>query len=295
MQAAEHVDSPDEMKNGLLCALPEEELAALLEVAEVVPIRQRQILHHWRLPMEHVYFLERGLVSVSARVDDDFVEAWLVGSDGLVGSPLLLTEDQQLPPHRRIVQVGGEAIRISAREFVTLLPALPFAHKLLRRYLQVVFFQASQFGACNAVHSVKERLARWLLVARDGLNHDELPITHEVLGQLLGVRRATVTESVEALQRASVIRTARGMIRIVDDSALRRASCTCYDLVRREYRRLIQPSRGRANVVADRGTESADGACPPLARRRILVDDGNDDQAKHHESRNKIDRLGDVG
>lgn len=248
------------MKNGLLRALPEEELAILLRTAEVVPIRPRQILHHWRLPMDHVYFIERGLVSVSARVDDNFVEAWLVGLDGFVGSPLLLTDDGQLPPHRRIVQVGGEAVRLSAREFVAVLPTLPFAHNLLRRYLQVVFFQVSQFGACNAVHPVKARLARWLLVARDGLNDDELPITHEVLGELLGVRRATVTESVDALQRAGVVRGARGTISITNGDALRQVSCTCYDLVRREYRRLIQSSC-REPEHADRESAGADRGC----------------------------------
>ena len=216
----------------------------LLKSAEMVQIRPRQVLQHWRLPMDHVYFIERGLVSVSARIDDSFVEAWLVGSEGLVGSPLILAEDRQLPPNRRIVQIGGEALRIPARKFLTVLPALPVARSLLLRHLQVVLFQASQFGACNAAHPLKARLARWLLVARDALQDDELPVTHEVLSQLLGVRRATVTESMEVFQREAMIRASRGMISVTDADALRRASCSCYDLVRREYQRQLRRSCG---------------------------------------------------
>jgi len=193
-------------------------------------------------------------VSVSARVDNDFVEAWFVGSEGLVGSPLILDEDQQVTPHRRIVQIGGEAVRIPACDFVAALPNLPFTRKLLLKYLQVVLFRASQFGACNAVHSVKQRLARWLLVARDSLRDDDLPITHEVLSQLLGVRRATVTQCIEILQGEAVIRTSRGMISVADADGLRQISCTCYDLVHREYQRQIRPSpateRGAVNRVA---------------------------------------------
>lgn len=202
--------------------------------------------------MEHVYFVERGLVSVSARVgDDDFVEAWLVGSEGLVGAPLILAEDQQPPPHRRIVQVGGEAIRIPAREFQSVVRTLPFTRSLLRRYVQAVLFQTSQFGACNAAHSVKERLARWLLVARNGLGSDDLPITHRVLGQLLGVRRATVTEAIEVLQREGLIRTTRGVVSVVDAEALQGSSCACYGLVHREYMRQIRPAADGKRMVCD--------------------------------------------
>ena len=243
-------------RNKLLCELPQDELAVLLQIAEKVEMRPRQVLHHWRLPMEYVYFIERGLVSVSARVnDDDFVEAWLIGSEGMVGSPLVLIDDQQLPPHRRIVQIGGGAVRIPARRFQAVLPELPSTRRLLQRYVQMVLFQASQFGACNAVHSVKERLARWLLVASSGLESDDLPITHEVLGQLLGVRRATVTEALEVLQREALIRTARGVIRLVDAEGLQAVACACYGLVHREYRRQIQTARGRERGrIAREGT-----------------------------------------
>lgn len=247
-------------RNRLLAQLPQDELKVLLRSAEKVEIRPRQILHHWRLPMEHAYFIERGLVSVSARVnDDDFVEAWLIGSEGMVGAPLVLAEEQQSPPHRRIVQVGGDAVRIPTRDFQTVLPTLPFTRRLLQRYVQIVLFQASQFGACNAVHSVKERLVRWLLAARSGLDSDDLPITHEVLAQLLGVRRATVTEIMDALQTEMLIRTTRGRIRIADAEALQGASCACFGLVHREYKRHVHATAG-----PERGSLSSDRPSAPM-------------------------------
>ena len=258
METEGQVGGVGQTRNRLLCELPKDELAMLLKTAEMVQIRPRQVLQHWRLPMEHVYFLEHGLVSVSARVDDDFVEAWLVGSEGLVGAPLVLAEEQQITPHRRIVQIGGEAVRIPAREFLAVLPALPATRRLLQRYLQVVLFQASQFGACNAVHSVRQRLARWLLVAREGLHDDELPITQEVLSQLLGVRRATVTEAVDALQSDGVVRASRGMISITDAAALRQVSCACHDLVLREYHRQLQP------LLRSKGGAVGCGASDPV-------------------------------
>ncbi len=258
MKTEGQVGGVGQTRNRLLCELPKDELAMLLKTAEMVQIRPRQVLQHWRLPMEHVYFIEHGLVSVSARVDDDFVEAWLVGSEGLVGAPLVLAEEQQITPHRRIVQIGGEAVRIPAREFLAVLPALPATRRLLQRYLQVVLFQASQFGACNAVHSVRQRLARWLLVAREGLHDDELPITQEVLSQLLGVRRATVTEAVDALQSDGVVRASRGMISITDAAALRQVSCACHDLVLREYHRQLQP------LLRSKGGAVGCGASDPV-------------------------------
>lgn len=247
----ERLESFRGMRNKLLGAIPEQELEILLESAERVALKPRQVLHHWRLPMEYVYFIERGLVSVSARVDnDEFVEAWLVGSEGLVGSPLVLAEEgSQSTPHRRVVQIGGEAVRIPTREFLVVLPTLPYTRRLLQRYVQAVLFQASQFGACNAAHTVRERFIRWLLVARDCIESDDLPITHEVVSQLLGVRRATVTQVVEALHREGLVRAGRGLISVVDVKGLQATSCACYGMVRGEYQRQIQFPAGAERLL----------------------------------------------
>lgn len=226
-------------RNRLLQLMPPDEFATLKTKSEEVPLITRQVLHHWRLPMEYVYFVERGLVSVSARINEsEFVEAWLIGSEGMIGAPLVLTHDKT-PPHRRVVQVGGSALRIPAREFLTLLQQLPTFRKILLRYIDVVLVQTSQSGACNAVHPLKQRLARWILVAANALQQDNLPITHDVLSQLLGVRRASVTECITHLEEEGSIRCSRGLLTIADRQLLRTASCSCVDLIDQEYRRQL--------------------------------------------------------
>jgi len=226
-------------RNRLLQLMPQDEFTLLRTKSEEVPLVARQVLHHWRLPMEYVYFLERGLVSVSARIDEsEFVEAWLIGSEGMIGAPLVLTHDET-PPHRRVVQVGGSALRLPAREFLSLLQQLPTFRKILLRYIDVVLVQTSQSGACNAVHSLKNRLARWLLVAANALQEESLPLTQDVLSQLLGVRRASVTECITHLERDGCIRCSRRLITITNRQVLRAASCSCVDLIDKEYRRQL--------------------------------------------------------
>jgi CRP-like cAMP-binding protein len=232
-------------RNRLLQLIPRNELATLLSISEEVPIQPRQILHHWRLPMDHVYFIEQGLVSVSARISENrFIEAWLIGSEGMIGAPLVLTEADQTPPHRRVVQVGGTARRISAHEFLAVLPELPRLRKLLLQYLDVVLLQTSQSGVCNSAHSRKQRLARWLLVARNALESDRLPLTHDVLSQLLGVRRASVTECLEQLQGEGSVHSSRGLVTIADAMQLQQTSCSCFGLIERENRRLCHRAVG---------------------------------------------------
>ena len=227
-------------RNKLLQLIPNSELSALLTRSEEVQIQPRQVLHHWRLPMENVYFIERGLVSVSARIEDDrFIEAWLIGSEGMIGAPLVLAEEDQTPPHRRVVQVGGTALRISAREFLSVLPELPILRKVILRYVNVVLSQTSQSGACNSAHALKQRLARWLLLARNALDDNNLPLTHEVLGQLLGVRRASVTECLEVLEREGLILNSRGLVTVTNAQLLQQAACNCFGLIDREYRRQL--------------------------------------------------------
>ncbi|WP_198026498.1 Crp/Fnr family transcriptional regulator [Bradyrhizobium sp. ARR65] len=229
------------LQNKLLRLLPPEELSVLLESAEKAELRPRQVLQHWKLPMEYIYFLESGLVSVAARVgNENFVEVWLIGSDGCVGVPLMLGT-QIAPLHRRIVQVGGTALRIAAPAFREMLQRLPVLHTLLNRYVAFLLVQTSQCGACNLRHPLKQRLARWLLLARRSLNAGEIPLTHEVIGQLLGVRRASVTERLEELEAEGVISTRRRFIQIERVQELERMSCDCFGLIDREYHRQLDP------------------------------------------------------
>jgi len=231
---------PVAVRNRLLSCIPPTELTLLRSLGTEVELKRRQVLHHWRLPMEHVYFVASGLVSVSAKVEDGrFVEAWLVGSEGMIGAPCVLAPDDPTPPHRRVVQVGGTALRIPAAAFVSALEDLTVLRRLILRYVNLVLFQTSQAGACNSLHSVRQRLARWLLVAGNAMDSDELPITHAVLAQLLGIRRASVSESLEAFEKAGMIINTRAAIKLCDRDQLVHSACSCFGLIQREYDRQI--------------------------------------------------------
>jgi CRP-like cAMP-binding protein len=222
--------------------LPAADLARLLRIFSRVEIKPRQVLHHWRMPMEYAFFVESGLVSVASRIDrETFVEVWLVGSEGMLGLPVVLAEGDD-PPHRRVVQVGGSCLKAPMPDFRKAVEEMPSLQRLLMRYARVVLLQTSQSGACNAHHEVKQRLCRWLLFARDALERDELPVTHEVLGRLLGVRRASVSECLGVLESELMVETRRGRIRIADPVRLEAACCDCYRLIKHEYQRLLLPT-----------------------------------------------------
>jgi CRP-like cAMP-binding protein len=229
------ISSPSDTRNRLLLAIPADELSRVLSVSERVALIPHQILHEYMVPMDHVYFVENGLVSVAAKVGHDrFVEVWLTGSQGMVGVPVVLGAGLE-PLHRRTVQVGGQALRIKTPDFLQAIENLPAFRKALHAFLNVVLSQTSQSGACNSTHSIKHRLARWLLVARSGLNADEIPLTHGVLAQLLGVRRASVTECLEQFETQGLINTKRGQIMICNSGDLREACCDCFRMIDREY------------------------------------------------------------
>jgi CRP-like cAMP-binding protein len=233
------------VSNQLLQLLPAPELTRVLGHAERVPLRAGQVLHHFRMPMEYVYFVENGLISVSARVERErFVQVWLIGSEGLVGAPAVLAGGAT-PLHRRTVQVGGEAFRIRTAEFCEAASRLPGLRTVVNRYLLMVLTQTSQAGACNAFHSLGQRLARWLLVARDALRSGDLPLTHSILAELLGVRRASVSDCLADMQREGIVTTRRGHIRIEAPAELSAKSCDCYGLIELEYQRYLATAENR--------------------------------------------------
>ncbi len=233
-------DASLEVGNRLLRGLPRAELRSVLALCERLDLRPRQILHHWNLPMSDVYFVEQGLISVSVKVSRDrSVEGWLIGSEGMTGLPVLLG-DAENPPYRRVVQVGGSAWRMSASDLMAAAQEHESFRETLHRYVQFVLCQCSQLGACNAHHSLKQRTARWLLGASDGLQSERLPITHQVLARLLGVRRASVSECLAALDAAGAIRNTRSLVEITDAEALQAAACDCHRVMRREYRQLFE-------------------------------------------------------
>ena len=242
------------IRNRLLNALPPQDLDRLRPHLESLPLRARRVLHHERTPVEYVYFVEEGLVSVLVRTgQNSTVEVWLVGCEGIAGVSAVLGVTQT--PYRRLVQVEGSALRIRAETLRRAMDEMPALRDVLFAYVHVVLLQTAQSGACGLRHSLQQRLARWLLTARDRLGREELPLTHDMLGKMLGVRRASVTQALSGLIEAGAVTTSRGCINIVDGDRLGEASCDCYRTIRLEYERVfarhVQPApiRERAFVA----------------------------------------------
>jgi CRP-like cAMP-binding protein len=214
--------------NTLLSALPSAEMSRLHPMLTRVRWVNGQGLHEANERIEHVLFVEQGFASMVAQSDGgDGVEVGLIGREGMVGYPVLLGE-QAASYNQAVVQTPGGALRMSASALRGNLNAMPVLHRLLSEALQVYMAQVAQTAACNSQHSLSQRLARWLLLAHDRTDGDELALTQEFLGTMLAVRRAGVTTALGSLQAAGVIDQRRGRVIIRDRPGLEAAACSCY-------------------------------------------------------------------
>jgi CRP-like cAMP-binding protein len=181
---------------------------------------------------EYVYFPTAGMVSLVALAEEGHgVEVGLIGRDSMVGMPLVLGVASS--PVRAIVQGAGSAMRMSTRPFLAELKREPALRRLLEHCIYISMSTAMQIAVCNKAHVLSARLARWLLMVRDRLALNEFPLTQEFLAQMLGVRRAGVTEAASDLQARKLISYARGRIKILDVEGLRAAACSCYGVIRK--------------------------------------------------------------
>lgn len=244
------VRPPESCSNLLLQALPGHCLERLWPHMESVTLQPKRVLHYPQTPMPHLYFPEEGLISIVAYAGEGKgVEGWLLGREGFMGIPIILGEDS--PSHRRVVQVGGTALRIRSETALKAMDEIPELRKLLFYYVQVVLMQTAQLSACNAAHSVQQRVARWLLMAQDRCGTDTLPLTHEIIARMLGIRRATVTDCIIGLEKGGIVEKARSLIQITDRDRLKDASCSCYRIIRNAEKRLIgRCSERAANLAA---------------------------------------------
>jgi CRP-like cAMP-binding protein len=159
------------------------------------------------------------------------VEVGMTGREGFVGTPVVLGARDA--PVRAIVQVNGSSFRIESDLLRQMLPRTPQLEQLLRRYAHAHAMQVAQAAACNCLHQVPERLARWLAMTHDRTDSDLVPLTQEFLSQMLGCRRSSVTSAVGRLQKAGVIRPGRGQVRILDRKQLAKQACECYGIMRK--------------------------------------------------------------
>jgi CRP-like cAMP-binding protein len=223
-------------ENALLSALPAGERRRLR--LERVAANLREVIYEPDGPIPHVDFPLNCVDSLLVIMGDGLiVEAGTVGNEGMVGLPLFLGADRS--PHRALIQVPGDALRMRAEDFREELRRDGALTDLLRRYNQGLMTQMAYSVACNRLHSVEERMCRWLLMTHDRVGADRYPLTQEFLAQMLGVRRPSVTVVAGVLQKAGLIAYARGWVVILDRAGLEATSCECYRVVRDEFDRLL--------------------------------------------------------
>jgi CRP-like cAMP-binding protein len=211
---------------------------ALEKHSELQALAQQQVLHEAGEPIGEVHFVTRGVVSMVKELEtSEIVEIATIGSEGLVGTNLALGAKEA--DHRAIVQVPGETLCTKASAFSNAIKDVPNLQPILMRYTVALLNQVAQSAACNRVHTVDERCARWLLMTHDRVKQDSFPLTHEFLAQMLGVHRLTVSVAAAMLQKAGYIHYVRGTITIEDRKGLEKASCGCYSAISREYDPLL--------------------------------------------------------
>lgn len=218
-------------ENHILQALPKKEYETLLPELQSVTLAVNQVLYTAHAEIGDGYFVNTGLVScLTVMQNDASVEVGLVGYEGFIGLPILLNIAQSSILVK--VQIAGQALRIEAETLHKLLPKLPMLERLLSRFAYLQALESQQVAACNQLHQVEERLARWLLMSHDRVRLNSIPLTHEQLAAMLGTRRASVSEAAGKLQRAGMIEYGRGRLRILNYSKLENAACECYGVVR---------------------------------------------------------------
>ena len=232
--------SSDPTKNHLLAALPVDEWKRWWPQLEQVDMPLGQVLYESGSTLSHVYFPTSAIVSLLYVMENgSSAEIAVVGNEGIVGISLFMGGEST--PSRAVVQSAGQGFRLRAQVIKAEFNRAPVLHLLLR-YTQALITQMSQTAACNRHHSLDQQLCRWLLLSLDRLQGDELVMTQELIANMLGVRREGVTEAALKLQAAGLIRYARGHISVLDRPGLERRTCECYEVVKKEYDRLL-PSK----------------------------------------------------
>lgn len=231
-------------KNNLLAYLPSQETALLLAELELVYLRPGSVLYYPGDEIHYVYFPNEGLISlVATMVNGATVETGLVGNEGMAGVPIILGSDSA--PYCAIVHIPGECWRIRADAFKEGLRRTNVLHRQLLLYTQALMTQMSQMAACNCLHTLEERLCSLLLMIHDRIESGEFFLTHEVIAEMLGVRRAGITVAAGKLRQAGTINNLRGHFHILNRESLESFSCECYRTIRQEFNRLLETTESQ--------------------------------------------------
>ena len=224
--------------NQLLAVLPQTEYEHLAPHLEQVFLTQGQILYQPETPIRSVYFPIEAVISLLGTLKQGATaEIAVVGNKGIVGIPVFL--GGKSTTSRAIVQISGTALKLDANILKSEFSQGKELQRQLLLYTQVLFTQVAQRAVCRAFHPIEERLARWLLSIHDCRHSGELPLTQKFISEMLGTRRASISEAASKLNQAQIIHYSRGKIQIINRQALESRSCECYQLIREEFLRLF--------------------------------------------------------
>ena len=224
-------------KNRILASLPKAEISRLVPFLSEVELPSGKTLMESNQEITSAYFLETGLASVVvAMANGNMVETGITGNDGLIGFPVLL--GTRSTPMRIFMQIPGSGFKIKVQHLVEEFERSGTLYKKINRYVQAILVQTGQTAACNRLHDIAERLARWLLMCHDRMETNTFTITHEFLGHMLGTPRSTVTLAAGILHEAGLVEYSRGKVLVKDRKGLEKAACECYQTIRKEFDRL---------------------------------------------------------
>jgi len=235
------------VRNRLLSALNRDDFDLLQPDLEPVALELRQWVIEAGQPVQQIYFPEHGIVSILADTSEGRIEVGLIGPEGMAGLPVVLGVDRS--PHGYMVQAAGEALRITTLELRTALRQSPSLQAGLLRYAHALMVQTAQTAYANAGFSIEARLARWILMTDDRLEGGDLPLTHDFLSMMLGVRRPGVTLAVQGLEGNRLIRAARGRITVLDRTGLEEVADTAYGVSEAEYASVMEQAHGGASPL----------------------------------------------
>jgi CRP-like cAMP-binding protein len=225
-------------RNRLLASLKSEDLALLRRHLREVSMEQGELLEERGRRADAVYFPQSGMVSLIVETpEDQTVEVAVIGSESAVGITVGL--GSRISMVTAMVQVSGTSFCISASQFRAAAAQSQNIRDLIVRYHEMLMGQIQQTAACNALHDVGSRLARWLLQTSDRIDSNTIPFTREFLGKMLGVSRGTVSAVASKFEEAGIIQTRRGQIKVLDRERLKKESCSCYDFIRKHIDRLV--------------------------------------------------------
>lgn len=233
LQAGERTNPKGKpVKNRLLLALPDSEFQSIRPSLEFMDMPNHRSLYEPNRKIEFIYFPNRGLISLVILMNDaKTVEVAVLGNEGLAGVPAIFGLDRS--PVREVVQISGDGFRVKASAFRRALHSSPVLLALASRYSAVLGMQISQTAACNRLHDIERRLARWLLLAQDRVDSGIVAITHDFLATMLGTDRPSVSVAAANLQRRGIIDYTRGAVKILNRKELEDSACECYQAIQK--------------------------------------------------------------